>query len=187
VTALSFYLACLGFGGVLIVGALVGHHGGGGHDAGHDHDQIGLGALASLRFWSFALAFFGLTGTALTALGAVAGAAIAAIAGGTGIGAGYGAYRAIGTLVRKPVGLLGSADAHVGREGVLLLPVAADQRGKVRLTIGGASTDLVAESDSAEPLPAGAEVIVVALRGAVAVVERSPTAPRTLPPHKESP
>jgi hypothetical protein len=50
------------------------------------------------------------------------------------------------------------------------------QRGKIRLQIGGTSTDLVAETDSEGGLAAGELALVVAIRGNVAIVERSPGA-----------
>jgi len=188
VTPMALYLGCLAFGGLFLGASLFGGHdahGGGGHDAGHDGDHGGdthdaapqHGAwlpFLSVRFWTFALAFFGLSGAALTAAGAVAAAVVPAVAGAVGVGAGYGASRLLGGLARRPVGLLGAGASHIGREGVLLLPVGPGRRGKIRLTIGGASTDFVAETDENEALPAGATAIVVGLRDSVALVERPP-------------
>jgi membrane protein implicated in regulation of membrane protease activity len=185
VSAVSFYLGCLAFGGLFVGASLVGgHHGDTGADHGHDGpDHHGaswaLLPLLSLRFWTFSLAFFGLAGATLSVAGALAGTALAAVAGGFGVTAGYTASRVLGGLTRRPVGLIAPGEAHVGREAVLLLPVERGQRGKIRLQIGGTSTDLIAETDAAEALPAGTTVLVVGLRGTVAVVERSPTA---LPP-----
>ncbi len=62
----------------------------------------------------------------------------------------------------------------MGREGKLLLPVARGQRGKVRLGLpGGGDVDLLAESED-EALGSGAEVLIVEVRGNVAVVARAP-------------
>jgi membrane protein implicated in regulation of membrane protease activity len=179
VSALSFYLGCMVFGGLFVGASLLGGHDtdagdhGAGHDAAHGTSSALL-PLLSLRFWTFSLAFFGVAGTVLSAAGALAGPVLAAVASGVGVGAGYGASRLLGSLARRPLGLVASGEAHVGREGNLLLPVAPGQRGKIRLTVGGASVDLVAETDAGEPLPAGATALVVGLRGNVAVVERSP-------------
>ncbi|HMF41109.1 MAG TPA: hypothetical protein VKQ32_10455, partial [Polyangia bacterium] len=74
----------------------------------------------------------------------------------------------------ETVGQVAPDGGHVGREGELLLPVARGQRGKVRVTAGGVAVDLLAESDDDRPLPAGTTVLIVAMRGTVAVVERSP-------------
>lgn len=185
---LSFYLGCLAFGGVLLVASMFGghgdhgaDHGGGDHDHGHgDGHHHGSGTsllpLLSLRFWTFALAFFGLSGAVLTGVGA--GAALTAVAsGGFGLGAGYGAARLLQALAHRPVGLIAGAQAHIGREGKLLLPVDRQQRGKIRISVGGLASDLLAETEGDEPLPAGATAIIVGMRGNVALVERSPSAP----------
>ena len=53
------------------------------------------------------------------------------------------------------------------------MPVARGQRGKVRLAQpGGGDVNLLAESD--EALASGAEVLIVEVRGNVAVVARAP-------------
>ncbi len=139
VIPLSIYLGSLAFGGVLLVASAFGGHsdgadggGGGGHDhgGGADHDashpppaQAILVPFLSLRFWTFALAFFGLTGAALTAVGAGLGIAVPLLSGGVGVGAGYGASRILGALSRKSVGLLGPASSHIGREGKQFLKI----------------------------------------------------------------
>jgi membrane protein implicated in regulation of membrane protease activity len=186
----SLYIAGALFGGVLIAGSLLGGHGdhSGAHDAGHGDDDRGSNLLArlpflSLRFWAFATAFFGLAGAALSLAGGLGAAAwlTPVVAGGVGLGCGALAGRVLGRLGRQSVGLIGDASAHLGREAQVLLPIAPGRRGKIRLSISGVSTDLVAEMDSAPgaPLSPGEQAYVVGLRGNVAVVERSPTA---LPP-----
>jgi membrane protein implicated in regulation of membrane protease activity len=190
--AMTIYLTALAFGGVLLVATLLGGHGHG--DADHhvgDHDQdpdhphghdAGPAARAalvlpflSLRFWTFGLAFFGLTGALLHGLGSTSPLIAAVLAAALGLALGYGAARLFQTLARETVGQLAPDGGHVGREGKLLLPVARGQRGKVRVTAGGAAVDMLAESDDERPLPAGTTVLIVAMRGTVAVVERSPT------------
>jgi membrane protein implicated in regulation of membrane protease activity len=201
--AMTVYLAALAFGGILLVASLVGGHDHADHHAGghdqdhgdahaHDHDA-GLAAHAtlvlpflSLRFWIFGLAFFGLTGALLHGLGLTSPLVAAVIATVLGIGFGYGAARLFQTLARETVGQVAPDGGHVGREGKLLLPVARGQRGKVRVSTGGVAVDLLAESDDERELPAGTTVLVVALRGTVAVVERSP-APSDSPPEQGDP
>jgi hypothetical protein len=187
------YLASAAFGAVLIAASVVTGHGhsdagggdaggGGGDAAGGDGDGAGSDsshgpfAVLGLRFFTFGTAFFGITGIVLTALGAAAVPVVAAVSAVAGVGAGYGASRIVGGLMRRPVGALGPASSQVGRQGRLLLPVAAGQRGKVRLQLPSGSVDLVAEAFS-DPLPAGAPVVVVELRGTVAAVEALPALP----------
>lgn len=181
---LSIFVGCLVFGGILLGASTLG--GDGDHDTDHDagaHAPAGVLPFLSLRFWSFAIGFFGLTGTALTLLEAASAAITLALSGGVGVGAGYGAARVLQALAHRPVGLLTASP--VGREGTLLLPVAPGQRGKVRLSIGGVSTDLVATTDNGRVLPTGATVLVVGMRGTVALVEPTPVA--ALPsPEKET-
>jgi len=178
----AIYLGSLLFGGVLIAASAlgVGHdtdvHAGGdvhagagdGHDQGHGSSWL---ALFGIRFWSFGAAFFGLTGLVLRALGGPALAPF--IAGAVGVAAGLGASATFRALTREVVGQLPEAGALIGREGRLLLPVASAQRGKVRIGApGGGDVDLVAESD--EALDAGAPVLIVEVKGNVAVVARAP-------------
>jgi membrane protein implicated in regulation of membrane protease activity len=179
---LAVYLGCFVFGGVL-VGASVftGADSDADADAGADADGDGHHGgvklpILSLRFWTFALTAFGLTGALLTLVGA--GAVLTpALAGAMGLGGGAAAQRLLGRLARETVGQLRGADSHIGREGRLLLPVAKGQRGKLRLEIGGVTSDFLAETDADQTLPAGSAVIVVGLRGNVALVERSPALP----------
>jgi membrane protein implicated in regulation of membrane protease activity len=178
----AVYLGSLLFGGVLIAASAlgVGHgaeahagadfHGGSGdgHDQSHGSSWL---ALFGIRFWSFGAAFFGLTGLVLRALGWPALAPF--LATGVGVAAGLGASAMFRALTRDVVGQVPGAGALVGREGRLLLPVASAQRGKVRIGApGGGDVDLVAESD--ETLDAGAAVLIVEVKGNVAVVARVP-------------
>jgi NfeD-like C-terminal, partner-binding len=181
---LALYIGSLLFGGLLIGASVLGA---GDHpvdvhspdvtDAhAEGHGAARLAALFGLRFWSFATAFFGVTGLLLHFIGgAVVGAAAPVISAVVGAGAGLGASAFLGSMTRQSVGRVGEAAALVGREGRLLLPVARAQQGKVRLALpAGAQMDLVAESGEDEALQAGAEVIIVEVRGTVAVVARAP-------------
>ena len=187
------YVGSLLFGGVLIVASFFG--------AGHDADMhvgdctsvtAGMAmatgtirarrrrwlSLFGLRFWSFGAAFFGLTGLVLHLIGGPALAVAAPlISGGVGVAAGLGASTAFRALARDTIGQVKGASALVGREGRLLLPVARTQRGKVRMPVpGGGHVDLLAESDDDDALDAGVEVLIVEVRGNVAIVERAPAA-----------
>jgi hypothetical protein len=176
----AIYIGALLFGGLLIVASAFGAgdhpvdgfaaHAADPHAEGSTHGQ--LIALFGLRFWSFATAFFGITGLLLRAAGVPGGAAIAAV---VGLGAGLGASVFFRKMTREAVGRVGDVGALVGREGKLLLPVARTQPGKVRLPQpAGGDLDLVAEGNDDEPLAAGADVIVVEVRGTVAIVARAP-------------
>jgi membrane protein implicated in regulation of membrane protease activity len=190
------YVGSLLFGGVLIAASFFGaghdgdvHVGDSGHggegnvDGGHDQGPASaILSLFGIRFWSFGSAFFGLTGAVLHLIGGPALAVAAPlIAGGVGVAAGLGATTAFRALARDTIGQVKGASALVGREGRLLLPVTRTQRGKVRMPVpGGGHVDLLAESDDDDDaLDAGVEVLIVEVRGNVAIVERAPAA---LPP-----
>lgn len=179
----AIYVGALLFGGVLIVASLVGagDHPVGGHvGAGADPHAGGgnavLAALLGVRFWSFGAAFFGVTALLLHAVGGAAlRAAAPLVSAAVGVGAGFAASLFFRSMTRASVGRVGEASALVGREGKLLLPVSRAQPGKVRLAQPpGGQLDLVAETSDDDALPAGAEVLVVELRGTVAVVTRGP-------------
>ena len=183
---LAVYVGSLLFGGLLIAASFVGAghdtdmhlgdsgHGGGGD--GHDQSQASVWlSLFGLRFWSFGSAFFGLTGAVLHLVGGPVTAPF--IAAGVGVAAGLGASTAFRILARDTIGQVRGASALVGREGRLLLPVARAQRGKVGVGVpGGGDIDLLAESDDDDVLDAGVEVLIVEVRGNVAIVARAPAA-----------
>lgn len=179
---MAIYVGALLFGGLLILASVFGAgdhpvdlHGGDvadPHAEGSNHGQIL--ALFGLRFWSFATAFFGLTGLLLRAAGA--GGAAPVVGGVVGVGAGLAASMLFRKLTRESVGRVADAGALVGREGRLLLPVSRGQQGKVRVAQpGGGHIDLVAAMNGDDqPLAAGADVLVVEVRGTVAIVTRAP-------------
>jgi membrane protein implicated in regulation of membrane protease activity len=140
---------------------------------GPDHGERPDSAAApflSLRFWVFGLTFFGLTGAVVGTLRLAGPVTTTILAAAVGIQTGYIAARVFRSLMRARVGRVAGAEAHIGREGRLLLPVAPGQPGKVRFTAAsGAAVDLVAEATA--PLPAGAAVLIVALDGDVALVK----------------
>jgi membrane protein implicated in regulation of membrane protease activity len=176
----AVYVGALLFGGVLLIASMVGFghdgdaHVGGDASGDHGHDEgSSWWALLGIRFWSFGCAFFGLCGLLLRWLGGD-GPFAPVIASAVGIGAGLAASATFRTLSRDTVGLVKSAATLVGREGLLLLPVERGQRGKIRLAQpGGGHVDMVAESDD-DALGTGSTVLIVEVRGNVAVVARGP-------------
>lgn len=180
---LVYPLALILGGGILLVQLVGGHHGGGDHFVGSDHlggpdhhAEQGPGVL-STRSVTYGLFAFGFVGTCLHALrlaGAPAAFAVAA-------GAGVAVTLAVGTTLRAVADPAASGEAALlearGHEGRVLVPLSRDRRGKVRVQIKGQTVDLLATTTGAE-LPAGAEVVVVEVRGDVAEVvaaqERKP-------------
>lgn len=189
---LSVYILCTIAGGVVLgASAFAGHDSGGdvhgGDDSGH-HDLFAKLPFLSLRFWTWGTAFFGLTGALLTWAGTTTGL-VPWLAGLVGTGSGWGASYVLGRLTREVVGVLPEASSHLGREGRLLLPLKKGTRSKVRLSINGVDTDLLAETDSDLDIAAGSRVLVVGMRDLVAIVESTPAALGAAeePPEKEEP
>lgn len=196
---MTLYLLALGIGGVLLLFSLIG--GGDQHDADIDADvdldvdvdaeidgdaggAAGAGTLAfvssalpfaSLRFWTFFLAFGGLAGTLLTTLTALSPTFVAVLAGGAGYVAGVAvsalAKWLVGTQVTSTLG----EPAIVGATGSVVLPVCRDLRGRVRVQLEHQSVDFDAETEDVTPLDAGGAVVVYAVRNDGVVLVTSST------------
>jgi len=188
---LSAYIVCLLAGGVVLGASMFGGHDSGGGDAHMDdvhdgvaheghHEWTARLPFLSLRFWTWGVTFFGLAGVALT-MGGTPASLIPWLAAAAGVGSGWGASWALGRLARDAVGVLPEASSHIGREGKLLLPLRQGERSKIRLSIGGVETDLLAETDFKTEIPAHSTVLVVGMRGLTALVEPSPAALNSAP------
>ena len=188
---LSAYIVCFLAGGIVLGASMFGGHDsdsgdahvgdshvgdahGGTDHAGH-HEWAARLPFLSLRFWTWGVTFFGLAGLALT-LGGTPTPLVPVLATVGGLGSGWGASWALGRLTRDAVGVLPEASSHVGREGKLLLPLRRGVRSKIRLSIGGVETDLLAETDIEAEIPAPSTVLVVGMRGLTALVEPTPAA-----------
>ncbi len=166
-------------------------------DGGHDADEPGhevesgssmsLSALAltalpvaSLRFWTFFLAFGGLTGTLLTwlsPLGAVATAILSALVGYV---AGVGVSLFLRAIARDQVSSTVGLGTCVGASGVVVLPVVPGERGRVRVALENQMVDFDAETDDDLALAAEESVFIYAVRDdGVVLVSSRPNLTRT--------
>ena len=178
---LEIYLVALGLGGTLVLASLVL---GGGHgdfdadadldmdadaDADMDHD-VGFDAVmswlpvTSLRFWTFFLAFFGLTGAVLTTTGVIGARwAVATAAGGLGYLAGFTVVTAMKRLRKSQSDSTLRADDYVGASAIVMLPITNGKVGKVRLDLKGRSVELLAYTEDEGALTAKQTVMVYAV------------------------
>ncbi len=178
---LTVYLAALAFGLVLI-GASVFQGGAEGHDSGDGHgDDHGGGDadhgafltnLLSLRFWTYALGAFGMSGTALALLGLKTGvhlpvSLVLGVVVGTGVAA---LFRSLG---RGAATSPASSDAFLGSEGEVVLPLLPDGLGKIRLHVADQDVELPARTGG-DPIAIRERVVVVRFRDGVAEVEPAP-------------
>lgn len=190
-----FYLGALIFGGVLLGSSiLLGGH----DDADLDLDgDIDLDAdmdvdadadaeidkdlpvtgssylwwLSSMRFWTFFLSAFGLTGMLLKGLG-LAGEIptliSALVMGGL---SGFTAAWIIKKLSDDDSGRAAGSHDYIGKSAQVLVPVQAKGVGKIRVRVRGQQVDLLAVTDE-EKLTAEDEVIVIEMDGTRARVAR---------------
>jgi len=180
---LGFYLFAAIVGGGLLAFSVIGGHGdgdaGGGHDGGHDagHDvghgpgELVLGFFRP-RNLIFFLAAFGLTGTALTWLKTASPLTL-----GSAVGMGLGAMvlnHLLFTWLRRTdaaIDTLGDADLE-GVSARVVLDVNPGHPGRVVCLVAGREQYVTARLASGveTSLPAGREVVIVAISGGVAQI-----------------
>jgi hypothetical protein len=192
---LSIYVASLSLGGVLI---LVSIFFGGDADADLDIDadadfdgevHVADGALAeidgagaawlpflSLRFWTFFLGAFGLSGTLMSLLGLPS---LITLVASVGLGATIGWGVAMGfrvLMAQKVTGNVGLLDLE-GKEAKVLLPVGPERKGKIRALIDGQYVDLIATTQDGTELVRGDRALVVHIRDGMAEISSLKTTP----------
>ncbi|MBX3217116.1 MAG: hypothetical protein KF850_34105 [Labilithrix sp.] len=174
---LTLYLVALVAGGLLLVVSLLsfGETDDGEVDADPDAHESGLAhasdvalallvfPVASLRFWTFFLAFGGLAGT-LTTLAGVGVASAALTAGLVGYAAGAAATGVVRWLARTQVSSTLARDACVGATAVVVLPVARGTLGRVRVRLDEQMLDLDAMTDDERELAVGHAAVVYEMR-----------------------
>lgn len=190
----ALYVTSLIIGGGLLLFSLLsggeagevdGVAGGGpeGSEVGEGGSQGSALPLASLFFWTFFLAFFGLTGVLLSTLAPATGALLTGgLSAGVGLVAGLIASRVLRGLGRAEVDSITRPADVVGRLGRVVVPVGKEQPGKVRVELKGRTVVLLAYGDTVVPLAPAHRVFVhdVLEDGSVRVV--SAEEPRGLQP-----
>jgi membrane protein implicated in regulation of membrane protease activity len=176
------YVFALVAGGILLGASVVlggGDHEGDAHADVHqadgDHAAAAFGVLAmlvSLRFWTFFLAFFGLTGVVLTLFELAPAWVTAVAAAGMGIASGAGASFVVRQLSGRESNSAASSADYIGKTAKVMVTVGPSQLGRVRLTLGGAIVDVLATTDDALSFATGDEVLVVDMDGTTARVAR---------------
>jgi membrane protein implicated in regulation of membrane protease activity len=193
-TALSIYLGSLLFGSVLILTSLI--FGGDDSDMDKDFDKdIGFDKdlsfdkdvdfdgdaadgdtdgpawlpFLSLRFWTFALGSFGLTGTILTFLGSAA-VTTAVVSSGMGLVLGYFIAFAFQKLKKSNITSDTSSVALKNQVGSVLLDIEPNSRGKIRVHASNQIHDLMAITQDSKPIEAGEKIIIVSVKDGIANV-----------------
>ena len=134
-------------------------------DIGGDHLWL---PFLSMRFWTFFLAFFGLTGVVLTGLALwTSQAAILPASVVMGLISGYGVAAVMNHLRRTTTDSSIQEQDYLGASARVLLPIAQGQPGKVRLQIRDQTVDLIAETEDPTPLALRQEVLVYAIENGI--------------------
>jgi membrane protein implicated in regulation of membrane protease activity len=195
---LVLYVVALGLGGTLLGASLLF---GGEHDkdfdadadadADHDHDHdvhaggafdvvLGWLPFLSIRFWTFFLAFFGLTGATLTVFELAANQVMAgAIAGIVGYLAGMSIVLAMRRLRRnQPDSNIGGSDC-IGETGKVMVAISRGKPGKIRLELKGRTVELLAETEEEQVFDRKESVLVYGIKeNGRAIVTRTEEASR---------
>ncbi|MFQ4138966.1 OB-fold-containig protein [Nodosilinea sp. PGN35] len=182
------YSVCLIVGGIFVLLAAVGGFDGADLDGDFDVsvevpadiDDIDLGThldqtltalrdrwwlpLLSLRFWTFALCFFGLTGLLLTRFQPdLSGLVVALIALLMGLFCGLGAALVLRSLSRQSVSSLIRPEELTGQVGTVEIPFDGHSRGKVSLSFGGSTVSFFAITQEEREFHQGERVLVVGM------------------------
>ena len=139
------------------------------HVAGDAADAGGFNPLLSLRFWIYALASFGLTGTVLTLL-SVADLVHIPASILTGACIGYGVGWTFNRLKRDVVGIDTQSRGLKGAEGEAVLAIGPGRTGKIRVRMGEQNVELLATAAEEVDIPRGEKVLVVQVKDGRATV-----------------
>ncbi|MGF1520581.1 MAG: NfeD-like protein [Nodosilinea sp.] len=120
--------------------------------------------LLSLRFWTFALCFFGLTGLLLEwAQPGLEPRLVALIALLMGLFWGLVAALVLRSLSRQSVSSLVRPESLTGQLGTVEIPFDANSRGKVSLSLGGSTVSFFAITQEEREFHQGEQVLVVGM------------------------
>lgn len=139
------------------------------HMAGDAADAGGFNPLLSLRFWIYALAAFGLTGTVLTLLH-VADLVHIPASILTGAGIGYGVGWTFNRLKRDVVTTETHSRGLKGSEGTAVLAIGPGKTGKIRVRMGEQRVELLATAAEDVSIRRGDRVLVVQVKEGMARV-----------------
>lgn len=140
-------------------------------DVDHDHGLPGIaGGLSvwlpfgSIRFWTFFLAFGGLTGTLLTAFDLAHPLVIALLSVAVGYVSGFGIASIVRRLRTEEVSSNVSEADYLGASATVLLPATRGEVGRVRIQIKGRDIDATALTEDDAGLSERTEVLVYDVR-----------------------
>ena len=143
------------------------------------HDGLWLPFL-SMRFWTFALASFGLTGTLLHLLVGLA-AVVFPVALLTGVALGTFAAWVFRKLKSETITAEVRLRQFVGTEARVLLPITPDRPGKIVVDTLAGQVELYAQTQDERPIERGQRVLIADVAGRTANVTSLPRPDRPPP------
>lgn len=121
-------------------------------DADHDHEievsnRRKFTPWLSFKFWTFALAFFGLTGVIFEGLGLIdSSMAVLGLSAGLGLISGLGVAWAMHKVGYSEVTRGITENHYLGQTARVVLPIRGTRRGKVQMQIQGKTIEMLAET-----------------------------------------
>ena len=125
--------------------------------------------ILSMRFWTFGLATFGMSGTLLSLLSWPSGLAFA-LASAVGVGIGWAAALLFRRLKSESVSAPTTLASYRGEEARVLLTIRPGGRGKIVLQGPEGRVEMMARSDVGDPIAPDSRVVIVAVVDGVAEV-----------------
>ncbi len=148
-----------------------------GFDAGHGLDvQHATGGLelsvlpfGSLRFWTFLVESFGLTGALLSCAGIPSGATLGiSLAAGTAMG--WAAFLFFRWLAKEEVSGAVALKSFKNEEARVLVRIPVGGLGKIALEQAAGRVEVLARTMDGEEIPRGAQVLVIGVKNGEAQV-----------------
>lgn len=149
----------------------LGHDAEAGHEGGHDgiHDGPWIPFL-SLRFWTYFIGIFGLTGLLLTLTRQSVEPATALLAAGTGFCSGLVAAALVRWLSTHEADSTARDSDLLGLRAKVTVSIRDQQIGRIRTTVKGELLDILATAEEPKALPEGSEVVIVGMENGRATV-----------------
>ena len=187
---LGIYWGTMLFGGILIASSIVLGDGDGDGDMDKDisfdkdisldvdldgdadldgFDSMGWLPFLSLRFWTFFLGLFGLSGVLLTTM--ETGDTITLVTSSVlGLGMAYPISYLFQKLKYDSVTSITDTQSYTQEIAIALLPMKANGPGKIRISQGGELVDVLAQNPTSYPIEEGTEVLIVSIKDGTAIV-----------------
>ena len=131
----------------------------------------------SLRFWTFGLGSYGMTGLLLHALENSFAFPVALV---TGISLGWIISYAFHRLKKSSVSSTTTLEQNSGQEGKVLIAVEKGKIGKIRIKQGGQLVDIPAQTYDNDRIESGEQVLILRVENGVATVSHLQQFQKTL-------